>query len=86
MSTNPSWHRRRELLKAYRSGKKTWEVYESDFRKLVEQRAVEKEDSRKLFTGRAALLCSEPTPDMCHRRLVVEYLAEKWGNVRAVHL
>jgi hypothetical protein len=32
------------------------------------------------------LLCSEPTAERCHRRLVVEYLDKTWGGVTAVHL
>jgi hypothetical protein len=30
-------------------------------------------------------VCSEETPDHC-RRLVAEYLKEKWGNLEIVHL
>jgi uncharacterized protein (DUF488 family) len=28
----------------------------------------------------ACLLCSEATPHHCHRRLVCEYLNDKWGG------
>jgi len=42
--------------------------------------------SRSLFDRRAVLLCSEHSPERCHRRLVVEYLDEHWGGVTAVHL
>jgi len=34
----------------------------------------------------SCLLCSEPTPEHCHRRLVAEYLAAKWGNIVVNHL
>jgi len=34
----------------------------------------------------SCLLCSEDKPQRCHRRLVAEYLREKWGNVEIVHL
>lgn len=34
----------------------------------------------------AFLLCSEDTPTRCHRRLVVEYLQQKWGDVEITHL
>jgi uncharacterized protein (DUF488 family) len=34
----------------------------------------------------ACLLCSEETAEHCHRRLVAEYLREKWGEVEIVHL
>jgi uncharacterized protein (DUF488 family) len=32
------------------------------------------------------LLCSEEKPQHCHRRLVAEYLAEKWGDVEIEHI
>ncbi|MDI9404840.1 MAG: DUF488 family protein [Limnohabitans sp.] len=32
------------------------------------------------------LLCSEHKPHQCHRRLVVEYLRNKWGDLDAAHL
>ena len=34
----------------------------------------------------ACLLCSEPTPEHCHRRLVAEYLQREWKNVEIRHL
>ncbi|MDE0376171.1 MAG: DUF488 domain-containing protein [bacterium] len=77
----------KELLKAYRGGEKAWDVYESDFLDLMSERSVESEIPRALFAERrVALLCSEPTAERCHRRLVVEYLDRKWRNIRAVDL
>jgi uncharacterized protein (DUF488 family) len=35
---------------------------------------------------RACLLCSEHHPEYCHRRLVAEYIKNKWGNVEIEHL
>jgi uncharacterized protein (DUF488 family) len=32
------------------------------------------------------LLCSEPTAEHCHRRLVLEYLRDKWGDLTITHL
>ena len=34
----------------------------------------------------ACLLCSEPTPEQCHRNLVAEYFREKFGNIDIKHL
>lgn len=34
----------------------------------------------------ARLLCSEPTADKCHRRLVAEYLKEKGLPLEIMHL
>ena len=54
------------------------------FRRLIARRKIEQLD-RKLFDG-ACLLCSEAEPHHCHRRLVAEYLQEKWGDVGIEHL
>jgi len=43
-------------------------------------------DRRSIFAVPTVLLCSEPKPDRCHRRLVLEYLAAKWGNITIHHL
>ena len=43
-------------------------------------------DRRHFETTPTALLCSEHTAEHCHRRLVLEYLQAKWGDVVAVHL
>jgi hypothetical protein len=32
------------------------------------------------------LLCSEPTADRCHRRLVAERLARTWSGLEVAHL
>ena len=32
------------------------------------------------------LLCSESTPEYCHRRLVAEYLDRHWGGLQITHL
>ena len=74
------------VLDEYKKNKGSWENYEVDFRKLMEERGIERVMTPDRFTPRSVLLCSELTPDRCHRRLVIEYLSEKWGNVTAVHL
>jgi uncharacterized protein (DUF488 family) len=74
----------KEILDAYKKSKGSWEQYERDFRVLMKQRRIESLD-RNVFDG-ACLLCSEDKPAQCHRRLVAEYLREKWGGVGIVHL
>jgi len=74
-----------EILDAYRKSKKAWPQYEKDFLKLLSDRQVEKVVSKDLI-HHGCLLCSEETPDRCHRRLVAEYLLEKWGNMEISHL
>lgn len=48
-------------------------------------RKIEKKLDPSQLDG-ACLLCSEETPDHCHRRLVAEYLQKKWPNVEIHHL
>jgi uncharacterized protein (DUF488 family) len=75
-----------ELLDRYKKEKGAWETYESDFLGLMAERRVETVLRREDFAARTALLCSEATAEHCHRRLVCEYLMERWQDVRAVHL
>jgi uncharacterized protein (DUF488 family) len=76
-----------EILDAYKKkSSMPWAEYEDRFLALMRQRAIERQLSRSSFDRRTVLLCSEDTPDRCHRRLVAEYLADQWGGVRVVHL
>lgn len=75
-----------EMLATYRKGKGTWAAYEPKFRALLAERHVEKHLDRQSFEKPTVLLCSEPTADQCHRRLVAEYLKAKWKGVEIVHL
>lgn len=75
-----------ELLDDYKKNKGSWATYEVGFRSLMEHRRVEEQISKELFDGVTVLLCSEHTAEHCHRRLVVEYLNDRWGGLRAVHL
>ena len=75
-----------EMLDAYRKATGDWTEYAARFVALMKERRVEDRLDRASFAVPTALLCSEDTAEHCHRRLVVEYLDEKWGGVRAVHL
>ncbi len=75
-----------EMLDAYKKSKGSWEEYERRFLALMAAREVEKRIDRDLFAVLAVLLCSEATPEHCHRRLVAEYLRDHWGAVEIIHL
>lgn len=75
-----------DLLKSYRSGDLSWSEYERRFLDLMEERQIESQISPELFAVPTVLLCSELTADKCHRRLVVEYLADHWGGITAIHI
>lgn len=76
----------REMLDAYKKGNEGWKEYERRFLELMRERRVEEALERSLFEVPTALLCSEASPERCHRRLVLEYLDREWGGIRAVHL
>jgi len=76
----------KEILDAYKKKQIAWEEYEIRFRALLMQRKAENLVERELFEAPTVLLCSEPDPDCCHRRLVAEYLREKWDEVTIRHL
>ena len=69
-----------EILDALKKNKGSWSEYESVFLQLLAERKVEEQVDRSLFSVPAVLLCSEPTAEHCHRRLVLEYLRGKWGG------
>lgn len=74
------------ILKAYKKEKGDWHVYQGQFLNLMADRKIESRLKPEMFEG-ACLLCSEATPHHCHRRLVCEYLNEKWdGRLQVRHL
>lgn len=81
----PSLAPTQSLLDAYKKEKGDWNVYEDRFLALMRERRIEDTISREKLDG-ACLLCSEETPDHCHRRLVAEYLRDKWGNLEINHI
>lgn len=75
-----------EMLERYRKRRATWDEYERQFLRLMEQRRIDETLDPALFATPTVLLCSEPTAERCHRRLVVEFLRARWKDVQPVHL
>lgn len=73
-----------DILDEYKKNKGDWNVYAAKFNELIERRHIETL-GRELLDG-GCLLCSEDKPHHCHRRLVAEYLRQKWSDVEIVHL
>ena len=73
-----------EILDAYKASGE-WSNYERQFLSLMAERRIEDQVDKSILDG-GCLLCSEATPEHCHRRLVAEYLRRKWGDVEIVHL
>lgn len=76
----------KEILQDYRQNS-DWPRYVERFEALLDERAIPQSLNYQDFeTQVCCLLCSEATPDQCHRRLVAERLAAHWPNVEIVHL
>jgi uncharacterized protein (DUF488 family) len=76
----------REILGDYREDK-NWDRYVSRFEALMDERGVPGVlDENEFEIFRCCLLCSEATPEQCHRRLITERMAAHWSNVEVIHL
>lgn len=78
----------REIRENYKRSN-NWQEYESNFLRLMEKRGAIRwlKQNRDIFIEPFVLLCSEPLPDRCHRRLVAELLKETiFYDVEIVHL
>jgi uncharacterized protein (DUF488 family) len=75
-----------ELLDRYHDDR-NWDTYVPVYRALLAARPI-LDLGRDMFGRYQApcLLCSEPTPNRCHRRLLAEYLSEHLHGVVVTHL
>lgn len=73
------------ILDDYKKNKGDWSTYERQFLALMAQRKIEETVQMSLIDG-GCLLCSEATPEHCHRRLIAEYLKKRWGELEIKHL
>ena len=74
-----------KILAEYKNKRSDWNTYERQFLSLMEERKIEKVVSPEEL-DQTCLLCSEHLPEHCHRRLVAEYLKNKWRDVEIEHL
>jgi uncharacterized protein (DUF488 family) len=74
-----------QLLDGYRKRGTPWVEYASGYLELLRERQVEETIPYELLNN-SVLLCSEHAPQYCHRRLLAEYLAERWDDVTVTHL
>jgi uncharacterized protein (DUF488 family) len=75
-----------DILSDYRNNH-DWDAYEVRFEQLMAARGIPGALDHASFAAQAScLLCSEPTPERCHRRLVAERLARSWPDVEIIHL
>lgn len=74
-----------DILDAYKKHKGSWDVYEQEFLSLLEKRRIDETIARDVI-DQGCLLCSEHKPHHCHRRLVIDYLQNKWGPLERADL
>lgn len=75
----------KELLNGYQDKRVSWEQYEKEYIGLLEGRKILSNIDYSVFNN-ACFLCSEDTPEQCHRRLAAEYLARANKEIEIVHL
>ena len=75
----------KEILDVYKKKEITWPEYEKRFKDLLIQRKAHALLSISEL-HMACLLCSEPTPDKCHRRLVAEFFKNYFKEIEVIHL
>ncbi|HEU0116566.1 MAG TPA: DUF488 domain-containing protein, partial [Thermomicrobiales bacterium] len=64
-----------------------WNRYVTRFEALMDERNVPHIlDRAELAATPSCLLCSEATPERCHRRLVAERIGGAWPEFEIVHL
>ena len=81
----PSLAPQKALLSDYREKRVDWQTYEQRYLGDLEPARIE-HDLCDLSLDRACLLCSEETPDQCHRRLAAEWLQTRHEPLSIHHL
>ena len=75
----------KQIRDHYNKGGRDWQAYEVQFFDLMQERRIADRIDRNILSD-GCLLCSEHRPDRCHRRLVAEYLNDRWGGIEITHL
>ena len=74
-----------DILDPYKKARNgDWGLYEQQFLELMRAQHIET-TPREILEG-GCLLCSEEKPHHCHRRLVAEYLKQRWPDVEIEHI
>ena len=81
----PNFAPTKQILDAYKKKQIDWDEYMIRFNQLIKDRKIENLITAEELNN-SCFLCSEPTPEQCHRRLVAEYFKDKFGNIEIKHL
>lgn len=65
------------LLKKYRAKEVNWTQYEEEYLNHIKKSNIWKDLDINIFQN-ACLLCSESSPKKCHRRLLAEFIVNKY--------
>ena len=77
----------KETLDLYKGKKIKWPEYETRYSKLIDERGAIKQFSKRFNKyDNIVLLCSEPTPEKCHRRLFADMIKTELKEVEITHL
>ena len=71
-------------LKTYRDKEIEWSSYEERYKQLLSKRDVVSSINFSQWGERPVILCSEESPENCHRRLAAEYLRAHIHNVTEI--
>lgn len=76
----------KELLDKWHKKEVSWIEYEKIYTKMLTERNILQKYGIKKFDG-TCFLCSEDTPENCHRRLLAEYMQKhSKEDVTIIHL
>ncbi|MBR4152312.1 MAG: DUF488 domain-containing protein [Selenomonadaceae bacterium] len=76
-----------KIFVRYKKNQIDWEGYEKEFAELMAYREIDVYIADKYGDKENyCLLCSEPSPENCHRRLVAEKIRDVLGDVEIIHL
>jgi len=72
----------KDILDNYKKNKLSWCEYEQLYMNLIKKRNVERIFTKETQSySNVCFLCSEPTAQYCHRRLLAEYLKNNIKNI-----
>jgi uncharacterized protein (DUF488 family) len=77
----------KEMLRGYKKKELSWHEYEKQYISLIKNRgSINSFVEQYCHCEKICLLCSEPTPEYCHRRLLAEMIMEKYPQVSVEHI
>lgn len=76
-----------KTLSDYKKKIISWDDYVAEFDRTMENRSIrEYIKSNYRLDRNTCLLCSEATPEQCHRRLIAEIFAEVFPEINISHI